>query len=192
VVPDTLDDPLLLRALGLETKGDGTDTTTLVYLRLCDKLGLGRSPPHVSTGKFKFLFPGVAIDKSQLKKKVSGKRAREEAVVAPEEAPSRSVWHTLDALLEESYRVAQSVDGGGAKSILYRVAKRFLRSCFNMMDRNDFDEAFTDYTRLPVSLVLETMGNKQIIEGFINSNFSDAKVRHSMMRRIDRVATVSS
>ena len=102
IVPDTFDTPELFRALDLETKGDGTDTTTLVTMKLCDGLGLGRSPPHVSIGKFKFLFPGVERDISQVKKKKRSHAEGPGAVQAPvAPAPVRDTWDVLNAEFEE-------------------------------------------------------------------------------------------
>jgi hypothetical protein len=55
--------------LRLEAKGDGSDTTMLLRTRLCDAGGLARSPPHFSSSKFRFLFPGEHIDLSVMKAK---------------------------------------------------------------------------------------------------------------------------
>lgn len=59
----------LVYKLRLEAKGDGSDTTMLLRTRLCDAGGLARSPPHFSSSKFRFLFPGECIDLSVMKAK---------------------------------------------------------------------------------------------------------------------------
>jgi hypothetical protein len=188
IVPDTFDHPELFRALQLETKGDGTDTTTLVYLRLCDKLGLGRSPPHLSIGKFKFLFPGVELDTSLVKSKGT-KRGRD---VAPSSSakPAGNVWDVLESMLNESVRdlrnsgLDMTSADYRAKSFLFGLAKHFLMSFDGIMGRETFNKVFAGYAQLPANIVLTTMGNKDIINGIIESNVDDMKIRNSLMQSV--------
>ena len=180
IVPDTFDTPELFRALELEKKGDGTDTTTLVTMKLCDGLGLGRSPPHVSIGKFKFLFPGVERDISQVKKKrshVEGPGAAAPVQVVEED----DVWTVLNSMVAKSAALAGSDD---ATNVLYRTAKHFLRTFDRMMGREEFNKVFKNFTRLPDELVIDTVGNKDIIAGIIEKNVN-CKLRHAMFLSVN-------
>jgi hypothetical protein len=189
IVPDTIDDPVLFRALDLEVKGDGTDTTTLVYLRLCDKLGLGRSPPHLSIGKFKFLFPGVALDTSLIKSK--GTKRSREPTPPPPPPPStvENTWDIMSSLLSDSIKHARTYDRESeiykAKGFLYLLAQNFLEVFDIRVGRARFNTIFKDYVHLPVNIFLETMGNRSIIQSIIDTNIRDIQSREIMTYHVD-------
>lgn len=180
IVPDTLESFGLFRALNLETKGDGSDTTTLVYLRLCDKLGLGRSPPHLSIGKFKFLFPGVALDSSQVKSK---KRPLPPPVVEEDDEDDK-IWNAVHEMLENSFRktvgTVREGDFYRSKSFLFGLAKRFLALFNHKMGPDVFDAAFTPFTNLNEDAVLDTIGSKEVIKSVVNMHVDDAVMRETM------------
>ena len=186
IVPATMKNPKLFRALNLETKGDGSDTTTLVSVRLCDTLGLGRSTPRLSTGKFKFLFPGVPLDTSLVKSKKS-KRKREESI----EEVTQSAWDALNSMLSECVQKTRA-DGYDkttpdykAKSYLYLMAQRFLDIFDINVGRDRFEQVFAIYTSLPADICLETLGNKKVIRSIIESNVDDIQSRDSLHYEVD-------
>ena len=186
IMPDTLEHPKLLRALELETKGDGTDTTTLVYLRLCDKLGLGRSPPHLSTGKFKFLFPGVAIDSSLVKPRSQKKRSAvgsgdssDGKRMKGEPYANQKIYDVLNGKLDDTMRVSER-----AKGALYQTAKHFLLSLDGHFEEEEFSKAFCGYTHLPGHVLLDMLGNVDMIESITLTSMGDSSARDEVLRTV--------
>jgi hypothetical protein len=189
IVPDTLEHPKLFRALDLEVKGDGTDTTTLVYLRLCDKLGLGRSPPHLSTGKFKFLFPGMAIDTSQVKPRTTKKRAADDEnagttsgtkrMKREESTDARKTYEILNEMLDDAMRVSDA-----AKGALYQIAKHFLLAFDGHFGEEKFTETFKSFKHLPGSVLLDMFGNLDMVESITSTTVRDQSECDTILRSV--------
>ena len=183
IVPDTFDTPELFRALELEKKGDGTDTTTLVTMKLCDGLGLGRSPPHVSIGKFKFLFPGVERDISQVKKKK--KRSHAEG---PGEAEAVEVLETVsdvwDILHSKIARTTYARDGE-EKRMLSRIAMHFMKTFETQLGRAHFNTAFEWFTRLDDKKVIGFLSERRVIDNVLKRYVRDTNHRHGMARLVN-------
>lgn len=187
IMPDTLEHPKLLRALRLETKGDGSDTTTLVYLRVCDGLGLGRSPPHLSTGKFKFLFPGVPIDTSQVKPRAQKKRNADAtdgstSTNGTNAAEKRAkvegnAYEILHKLLDDTVRGSAT----NTKGASYQTAKQFLRSLDDAVGRDKCIETLSNYTHLPGPVVMDMFGNMDVIESIVASNIEEAHISEKIL-----------
>ena len=190
IVPDMMKKhPKLLRALNLETKGDGSDTTTLVSVRLCDTLGLGKSMPRLSTGKFKFLFPGVSLDMSQVKPKGT-KRVSEHV---PDKASKQvrtqeqgtPAWSTLHKMLSQAICSYDKTDEEyNSKRALYLMARNFFEAYNWKLGRMNFETAFRPYMQLPLNLVLETLGKKHSIRNIIESTVRDTVNKKSLIHDV--------
>jgi hypothetical protein len=112
--------------------------------------------------------------------KSSGKkRAREIEPAKP--PPPRSVYEVINGMIDESGSAADS----HAKDMLYRVAKKFIRSFYQMLGPEVFDDVFIEFIHLPSSIVLETMGNMNVITNIIDSNIGCPKTRISMIHSIE-------
>lgn len=183
LVPSELQHPRLYRALELDVIGNGTDTMAFMELRLCDGLGLGRSPPHVSTGKFKFLFPGVDIDTSQVKQRAT-KRQRG----TPTEHPTKrekngdDVLASLHIKIDDAMRVSNQ-----AKKALHQMAKNFLSSFHGKAGHEKFGQTFTGYVTVPNPIILEIFGNLDIVENIVRTADIDQTACDDIIRDVHNI-----
>lgn len=149
MMPSSMPDhPVLMYKLNLERKGDGSNTCVLLSARLCDGMGLGRSPPHVSLGKYKFLFPGQPLDVSKVKSAVTKGTKRGAADI------EGVLYEALGAHCKMS-------DAGRAQ--LYCLVFHFFRSFKSVLGDAAFDETFASYTSMPAPVVAGILLEKEML-----------------------------
>ena len=177
VVPDSVaaEHPKLIRELGLDTLNDGMDNTILMDIRVCDGQSLGKSAPYLSIGRFKFLFPGVAMDMSQVRQK--------ERVGKKRPAPKPlAVNEQIISMLDDEYRVH-----GRAKRLLYTVARKFVETMHYFLDEHTFNEKMAGFTSITPAVVLSTLGNVTTCHTLATDAVVDVVARD---RVIDAVQTM--
>lgn len=161
--------PKLLRAMGLKTmSGDPEDDVVAFYVRLCDGKGLGKSAPRICHGKFKFLFPGVAIDTTQVK---SRKRTHAETVPPPPPAPvaPTGVKKKLRTIVKNEYLM-----NGGGRSLLHCVANKFLITLGETIgDDAVFDEKMGAYLNLDPDVMIPMFSNIRMCQTVAKAALSD-------------------
>lgn len=172
--------PKLLRAMGLRTlTGNPEDDVVAFYVRLCDGKGLGKSAPRLCNGKFKFLFPGVAIDTSQVK---SRKRARAESAPPPAPVPAEpvDVKTELKAIVKRECMMS-----GAGRSILHSMAYKFLITLGEVMDDDAaFNAKMGAYLNIDPSVLIGLFGTVHTCQAVAKAAIDDADKVTGVMNTI--------
>ena len=156
IVPDSYKCPALFRALELETIND---TIALVSIRACDGNGLGRSRPQLCIGKFKFLFPGRAIERSPPKTPAENEHPDQRPAKRSRPLTKEALLDGFEEMFESVCRARDATFTPMARNKMYAVGLHLVRWMGWRLTEKVFVDNFAPFLQLHPNAAFSALGN---------------------------------